>query len=189
MANWVKEWLRKMSLCTWCLRWLPAELPVTSWNMQVRPSAIWLWKDVLLFVICPLKWEHVVVWLLRMKWLSNISKDVRMLRRGKHGIRLWNTGKRWRAMMTPYSIRRSVLMQRISSRWLRTEPIRAWEWELRKTFLLRKEWERLHRFLSKNRWNIWDSSRVNRYWVKRLITYSWALVPMAVLRTSAHSLL
>ena len=26
--------------------------------------------------------------------------------------------------------------------------------------LLRKEWERLHRFLSKNRWNIWDSSRV-----------------------------
>lgn len=41
----------------------------------------------------------------------------------------------------------------------------------------------------KNRWNIWDSSRVNRYWVKRLITYFWVLVLMAVLRTSAHSLL
>ena len=35
----------------------------TGYFVEYAGSAI----RVLLFVICPLKWEHVVVWLLRMK--------------------------------------------------------------------------------------------------------------------------
>ena len=177
-----------MWLCIWCLRWLPVVLRVTSWNMQVRLSAIWQWRDVLPFATFLLKWVRVVVWLLRMKWLLNISKDVKVLRKAKHGTRLWLIGRHWRVMMMPCLIKKSVSKRLILNRWLPTERIRVWVWESHSIFLLWKEWVKLHRFRSRNQWSIWDSNRVNLCWVRRLIMYSLVLVQTVVLKISVHLL-
>ena len=156
--------------------------------MQVRLSAIWQWRDVLPFVTFLSKWVHVGGWLLRTKWLLNISRDVKVLRKAKHGTRLWHIGRHWRVMTMPYSTRKSVLKLLILSRWLLTERIRVWVWASHSTFLRWKEWAKLHRFHSRNQWTTWASNRVNLCWAKRLIMYSSALVQTVVSKISVHLL-
>ena len=157
--------------------------------MRVRWFATWQWKDVLRSVTFLSKWVHVVVWLLLTKWLLNISKVVRMLRKEKSGRKQWHTGKHWRVMMMPYSIRKYALTRLISSRWLPTERTREWVWASLSISLLLKEWAKPHRFLSRNHWIIWDSSRVGLYWARRLTMYSWVLVQTVVLKISVRLLL
>ena len=154
--------------------------------MPARLSVIWLWKDALLSVTFLSKWVHVVVWWLRTKWLLNISRGVKVLRKGRRGTKLWNIGRRWRAMMMPYLTKKCVSMQLILNRWLPTERIREWGWGSPGIFLLLKEWVKQHRFLSRSHWIIWAFNRANLCWARRLIMCSSVLVQTAVSKISVR---
>ena len=157
--------------------------------MRVKRSVALQWKVGWRSVTFLLRWGPVEVWLHRMKWLSNISKAVRMHLREKNGIRQCSIGKLWRVKMMRFLIKKFILMLRILSRWLLMELIRVWVWVLRSIFLQRMEWMKQPKLHSWNLWIIWDFSRGKHCWGRRLIMCFWVLVRMGVSKISVHLLL